>query len=56
MQNILFLLAQVDIEKKLQDAPNSAYSIGVFIGNMLPFIVLVIIAYLIYRYQKKKNG
>jgi preprotein translocase subunit YajC len=26
----------------------------VFIGSMLPFVVLVVVAYLIYRYNKKR--
>jgi len=52
---LLFTILQnVDIEKKLKDAPDSQYEIGVFIGSMLPFVVLVIIAYAIYRYNKNK--
>ena len=43
------------IEKKIQDAPDKAYEIGVFIGAMLPFILLVLLAYLIYRYNKNNN-
>ena len=42
-----------DIEKKIAEAPNSSYEIGVFIGSLLPFVVLVAIAYAIYRYNKK---
>ena len=49
-------LQQVKIEKKLELAPNKAYEIGVFIGSMLPFLVLVILAYLLYHYNKKKNN
>ena len=48
------LLQQVDIEEKIKNAPDSSYEIGVFIGTMLPFVVLVIIAYVIYRYNKNK--
>ena len=51
---LLRILQSVDIEKKLKDAPDSQYEIGVFIGSMLPFVVLVISAYAIYRYNKKK--
>lgn len=50
--NLLFF--QVDINEKIKNAPNDNYEIGVFIGTMLPFAVLVIIAYLIYRYNKNK--
>lgn len=49
------LLLQVDIDEKIKNAPDSSYEIGVFIGTMLPFVVLVIIAYSIYRYNKNKS-
>ena len=52
--HLLTILQNVDIEKKLKDAPDSQYEIGVFIGSMLPFVVLAIIAYAIYRYNKNK--
>ena len=52
---LLTLLQQVDIEEKIQNAPDSKYEIGVFIGTMLPFVVLVLIAYAIYRYNKNKT-
>lgn len=52
---ILSLLQQVDIEEKIKDAPDSQYEIGVFIGTMLPFVVLVLLAYAIYRYNKNKT-
>ena len=52
---ITILFQQVDIEKKIQTAPDQAYEIGVFIGSMLPFIILVLLAYIIYRYNKKNN-
>ena len=51
---LLNLIQNVDIEEKLKNAPDSQYEIGVFIGAMLPFVVLVIIAYSIYRYNKNK--
>lgn len=51
----LFLLLQVDIEKKMQEAPDSSYEIGVVIGSYLPFVVLAGIAYAIYYYNKKKK-
>jgi len=52
--HLLSVLQNVDIEQKMKDAPDSQYEIGVFIGSMLPFVVLVIIAYAIYRYNKNK--
>lgn len=51
---LLFLVQQPDIEKKLDEAPDDGYAIGVLIGSFLPFILLVIAAYMIYRYQKKR--
>ena len=52
---LLFLTAlqQVNIEEKIKEAPDSSYEIGVFIGSLLPFVVLVAIAYAIFRYNKK---
>lgn len=54
MNLIISILQEVSIEEKLKNAPDDNYGIGVFIGSMLPFIVLVIIAYAIYRYNKKR--
>ncbi|MBT8258529.1 MAG: hypothetical protein KJO49_08660 [Bacteroidia bacterium] len=51
---ILNLIQDSDIEKKLDEAPDNAYSIGVLIGSLLPFILLVVAAYLIFRYQKRR--
>ncbi|WP_299550868.1 hypothetical protein [Seonamhaeicola sp.] len=48
------LLQQVDIEEKIKNAPDKGYEIGVFIGSMLPFVILVILAYALYRYNKKR--
>ncbi|MEM1339352.1 MAG: hypothetical protein AAF634_07330 [Bacteroidota bacterium] len=56
MKVLLFLLQQPDIEKKMEEAPDKAYEIGVVIGSYLPFVVLVGVAYAIYYYQKKRRG
>ena len=53
---LITLVQQTEIEKKMQEAPDSAYEIGVVIGSYLPFVVLVAIAYAIYYYQKKNRG
>lgn len=55
MLSLLLILQQVDIEEKIKNAPDKGYEIGVFIGSMLPFVILVGIAYLIYRYNKKQR-
>lgn len=54
MFSLLTFLQQVDIDEKIKNAPDSGYSVGVFIGAMLPFIFLVGLAYLIFRYNKKR--
>ena len=55
MTVLLLFLQQPDIEKKMEEAPDKAYEIGVVIGSYLPFVVLVGIAYAIYYYQKKRR-
>jgi hypothetical protein len=44
-----------EIEKKMEEAPDSAYEIGVVIGTYLPFVVLVVLAYTIYYFSKKRK-
>lgn len=54
MALLFALLQQPDIEEKINTAPDKGYEIGIFIGSMLPFVVLVLIAYLIYKYNKNR--
>jgi len=57
MGKLIFLinfLQQVDVEQKLKDAPDKQYAIGVFIGEMLPFVILIALAYFFF-YQAKKR-
>ena len=51
---LITLLQEVNIDEKLTEAPDGSYGIGVFIGTLLPFVVLVVIAYVIYRYNKNR--
>ncbi len=51
----LILLFQIDIEEKMQNAPDKGYEIGVVIGTYLPFVILVIIAYLMFSRFKNKG-
>ncbi|MEZ4854580.1 hypothetical protein [Flavobacterium sp.] len=53
--SIISLFQKVNIEEKMQNAPNKQYEIGVVIGTYLPFIVLIIIAYTTYFYFKRKE-
>ncbi len=54
---VLFLnfLQQVDVEQKLKDAPDKQYAIGVFIGEMLPFVILIGLAYFFFYWAKKRR-
>ena len=45
-----------DIQKKIAEAPDKSYEIGIFIGSMLPFVVLIFLAYLLYSYMKNKSS
>ena len=54
MNLFITLLQEVNIDEKLKEAPDGNYGIGIFIGSLLPFVVLVIIAYTIYRYNKNR--
>jgi hypothetical protein len=55
MRSLILLLQQTDIEKKMAEAPDSSYEIGVVIGSYLPFVVLAVVAYGIYYYNKKRR-
>ena len=55
MISLLILFLQVDIKEKIENAPDSSYEIGVFIGTYLPFALLVVLAYLIYYRMKKRK-
>ncbi|MCR9229297.1 MAG: hypothetical protein NXH90_17890 [Flavobacteriaceae bacterium] len=56
MKFLSLLIQQSNIEKKMAEAPDGSYEIGVVIGSYLPFVVLAGIAYAIYHYNKKKRG
>ena len=51
---LIRLFQKVNIEEKLKEAPDSSCRIGVFIGPLLPFVVLVVITYTIFRYNKNR--
>jgi hypothetical protein len=44
-----------EIEKKMEKALDSAYEIGVAIGTYLPFVVLILVAYLFYYYSRNRR-
>ncbi|GAB3709906.1 hypothetical protein GCM10028861_02340 [Flavobacterium koreense] len=47
------LIQQVNIDDKIKNAPDNGYLIGVWIGYVLPFVVLIGLAY--YMYYRSKN-
>lgn len=55
ISQIIMLSLQVDINKKLKEAPDDAYQIGVVIGTYLPMILLFALAYYLYYRAKKRN-
>ena len=54
MSLLITVLQNVAIDEKIKNAPDSSYSIGIFIGTLLPLVVLVLIAFAIYRYNKNR--
>lgn len=50
----LILLQDVNLEEKMKNAHDKGYEIGVFIGSMLPYLIFVVLAYIIYRYTRKR--
>jgi hypothetical protein len=48
-------IQQTNIDKKIVNAPDSSYQIGIAIGSFLPFIILVLIAYFLYYRAKKRK-
>ena len=55
MNLLITCLQDINIEEKIKNAPDRGYEIGVFIGSMIPFVILVALANLMYRYNKKRN-
>ena len=53
--NLVVVLQAINIEEKIKQAPDKGYEIGVVIGSYLPFVFLVILAYLLYYFSKKRN-
>jgi hypothetical protein len=54
MYLLITLLQEAQIEEKLKSAPDDDYSIGIFLGSLIPFAILVTLAYVIYRYNKNR--
>jgi hypothetical protein len=53
---IISLMQQIDVNQKIKHAPDNGYLVGVWIGNVLPFAIIVVAAYwLYYRAKKRQN-
>ncbi len=56
LTSLLIIFQVENIKEKIKNAPDSGYEIGVAIGTYLPFVILVILAYIIYyRMKNQKN-
>jgi hypothetical protein len=53
---LISLIQQVNIDEKIKNAPDNGYLIGIWIGYILPFVVLVGVAYLMYSRAKKRQN
>ena len=52
---MLLSLLQVNIEDKIKNAPDDNFQFGILIGSYVPLFSLVVLAYLLYRYNKNRN-
>ena len=52
---LILALQQVNIEEKMNEAPDKGYEIGVVIGTYLPFVALVLIAYFVFYKAKNRK-
>lgn len=51
------LIQQVNIDDKIKNAPDNGYLVGVWIGYVLPFVILAGIAYwMYYRAKNRKDN
>ncbi|WP_457611626.1 hypothetical protein [Lutibacter sp.] len=55
LARLFFFLQQVNIEEKIKNAPDKGYEIGVVIGTYLPFVLLALLAYLVYYKAKNRK-
>ena len=55
MLQFIIPLLQVDVNEKIKNAPDDTYQTGVIIGSLLPFVLLVGIAWLVYYKAKNRK-
>lgn len=50
------LFQQIDVNEKIKNAPDNGYAIGVWIGNILPFALIVGLAFWMYHRAKNRRN
>ena len=55
LASFIAILQQVNVEEKMNNAPDGRYEIGVVIGTYLPFVLLVLVAYFVYYRAKNRK-
>jgi len=54
---LISLLQKVNIDDKIKNSPDNGYLVGVWIGYVLPFVILAGIAYwMYYRAKNRKDN
>lgn len=54
--SFLSLFQQIDVNEKIKNAPDNGYAIGVWIGNILPFALIVGVAFWMYHRAKNRRN
>lgn len=54
--SFLSLFQQIDVNEKIKNAPDNGYLIGVWIGNILPFALIVGVAFWMYHRVKNRRN
>lgn len=56
MLQLIIPFLQIDvINEKIKNAPDSSYQTGIIIGNLLPFVLLIGLAWFIYYKAKNRK-
>ncbi|NOR29217.1 MAG: hypothetical protein GQ540_11885 [Lutibacter sp.] len=55
LATFIAILQQINVEEKMNNAPDSSYETGVIIGTYLPFVLLVLVAYFVYYKAKNRK-
>lgn len=53
--SFISLVQKINLEEKLKNAPDDQYQIGILIGSLVPFVLLVAVAYWMYYRAKNRN-